>query len=213
MSAGGRGDRQQLLLAGVGGQGVLTTAKILGDAAHRQGLHVVVGEMHGMSQRGGSVTCTVILGGRRTSFLTGPPDTFVGFEPLETMRTLHLLGPETRGLVSTGSVSPVELTRTGAEYPSLEGLVEKIHAVAPLLRTLDGPQLAEREGSPWSLNVLLLGALAGLGELPFSAEVLYGAVEKRCSPRSLEDNERAYRAGLAWAKAQSASTGRGVEHG
>jgi indolepyruvate ferredoxin oxidoreductase beta subunit len=202
----------QLLLSGVGGQGVLTAAKILGDAAHREGLPVVVGQMHGMSQRGGCVSCTVIFGRRRTSFLTGPPDVFVGFEPLEAKRNMHLLGPETRGLISVGCVAPVELTRAGAEYPPVEGLLEEIAGVAPLLRNLDGPTLAEQVGSPGSLNVLLLGALVGLGDLPVSAETLRGAIEGRCSPRSLERNLRAYQAGMAWAEAQSASMSRGAEN-
>ena len=77
----------QLLVVGVGGQGVLTAAQVLARAAHSVGHPVAVGQLHGMSQRGGSVECTVRLGDVHTSYLVGDTaDVVLGFEPLETLR-------------------------------------------------------------------------------------------------------------------------------
>jgi indolepyruvate ferredoxin oxidoreductase beta subunit len=183
--------RVALLLVGVGGQGVLTASQILGDAAHAAGIPVVVGQLHGMSQRGGSVECSVLLGPGQSSFLS-VADIVVGFEPLETMRARKRMCPETKVLVSEGRIMLSDLGRTGMPYPPREEMLREIRTASSTVVVVDGPAAVEQIGEARSLNVVLLGALAGLGWLAFDETVLWHAVARRCRPRYRDANRRAF---------------------
>jgi indolepyruvate ferredoxin oxidoreductase beta subunit len=188
--------RRAVLLVGVGGQGVLTAAKVLGDACHRAGLPVVVGQLHGMSQRGGSVECSVQVGRGSSSFLLGPADVVVAFEPLEARRALGRVGPDTTVLVSPGTIVPHGVTRSGQGYPDLDDTLREIEARGGEVIVVDGPGLARLAGDERTLNVLMLGALAGLAALPLGPDALFDAVADRCPPRTISANRRAFELGL-----------------
>ena len=183
---------------GVGGQGVLTMARMLGDAALRAGIKVRVGQMHGMAQRGGSVEALVLLGEGQSAFIgEGEADVAVGLEPLETLRALPRLGPATRVLMSTGQVVPFSLVREGQAYPPLDQIEEQLRAVAPQVTLVDGPALLQQARAPRSLNICLLGSLAGLGVLPLSPEQLWATIKQRIPAGSLELNREAFELGRA----------------
>lgn len=189
--------RVKLLIVGVGGQGILTAAKILGAAAHGAGLPVVVGQLHGMTQRGGTVECPVLFGDGDSSFITGgPADAVAAFEPLEALRALPAIGPHTRVLLNLGTIVPFEVTRARIPYPRVDEIVAKIRTVTAHLVTVDGPGLLKPLGVPRTLNVMMLGALCGLGLLPFDTEALRSAVERCSPPKFREANERALQVGL-----------------
>jgi indolepyruvate ferredoxin oxidoreductase beta subunit len=188
--------RLAVLIVGVGGQGVLTAGRILGDAAHATGLPVVEGQLHGMSQRGGSVECSVLIGPGESSFLR-VADVVVGFEPLEALRAIPKIGPRTRILLNTGRVVPNELTRAGRPYPPLDSILSDLRAVAGGLHLVDGHAVVERVGVARTLNVVLLGALAGLDVLPFGQAALWQAVAGRCRPEFLQANRDAFDLGRA----------------
>jgi len=188
--------RQKVLLAGVGGQGVITLSRLLGDAAVRAGLEVRVGQLHGMSQRGGSVQASVLFGPGQSSFIPGGgADVLVALEPLEALRARPKLSPRTRALVSRGRVIPFTLAQRGEPYPDVDGLLAALRAVSPELTVIDGPELLARAAAPRSLNVLMLGALAGLELLPLDAAALLAAVERRSTGGRLEENRRAFALG------------------
>lgn len=190
-----------VLLVGVGGQGVLTAARLLGEALHRTGHRTVVGRLHGMSQRGGSVECSVLVGPGDSSLVPpGGAHVLVGFEPLEALRALARLSPATAGVVSTGVIVPGELTRAGAEYPGVESQLARLRAVAPGLRDLDGPALARRAGEGRTLNMVLLGAVAGLGLIPLGAHELWEALDGLAPAAYREANRGAYELGVEWAQ-------------
>jgi indolepyruvate ferredoxin oxidoreductase beta subunit len=187
----------QLLVVGVGGQGVLTAAKVLANAAHSANHPVAVGQLHGMSQRGGSVECSVRLGDVQTSYIVGDTvDVLLGFEPLETLRAASAIGPRTLVVTSTVGIVPKTVTLGAASYPSLPDIERQLRERARGVVTVDGPALAKRAGANRSLNAVLLGALAGLGVLPFSPEAMLQALESRCSPAYLAANRRAFDLGL-----------------
>lgn len=187
-------DRLQVLLVGVGGQGVLTAARILGEAAHKTDLPVVVGQLHGMTQRGGSVECSVLIGPGQSSFLTRT-DVLVGFEPLEVLRACDRLSVETRGLVNRGQVRLPELSRRGRAALEPEQVLDDIRAVSPRLVAVDGPAAVKETGLARTLNAFLLGALSGLALLPIDEALLWGAVASRCGRRYEEANRQAFALG------------------
>jgi indolepyruvate ferredoxin oxidoreductase beta subunit len=185
--------RLQIVLVGVGGQGVLAAAQILGAAAHAEQLPVVVGQLHGMSQRGGSVQCTVILGSAESSFLVGgEADVVVAFEPIEALRALPILGPRTRVVMSRSILVPFETVLANARPPDPRDVVQELRKVGADVHALDARELALGLGESRALNVLMLGAAAGLGLLPISEKTLLDAVAERCGRKYFEVNRRAY---------------------
>jgi indolepyruvate ferredoxin oxidoreductase beta subunit len=186
--------RKELLLVGVGGQGVVSAARILGDAVHSAGLQVVVGQLHGMSRRGGSVACSVLIGPGRSSYVSRP-DLVVGFEPLEVVRIQHRMGPGTKVLVNPGKITPLLLTRAGQPYPSLEHAFAEMRACVEELVWVDGSEAVKQINGARVLNVFMLGALQGLGWLPVDEATLWEAVAHRCGTRYLAANEMAFSLG------------------
>lgn len=172
-------DRLRLLIVGVGGQGVLTAARILGEAALAEGVPVVVGQLHGMSQRGGSVESTVLFGPWRSSlFGGGSVDVLLALEPLEALRALPRISKHTRVVVSVGTITPFLLTQTGQPYPGVDGILAKLRNSAGTLLAVDGPAIAESAGSARSLNAAMLGALAALDVIPVTREAIERAIER-----------------------------------
>ncbi len=152
----------QILLVGVGGQGVITASTLLGRAADAAGLPTVLGQLHGMSQRGGSVECSVVLGRAQSSFIVGPPNVLLAFEPLEALRAKSRIGSNTHVIMSTSVVLPPPVLAGAATYPDIERIADEVRSVAGTLTVIDGPALTAQAGESRTLNVLMLGALAGL---------------------------------------------------
>jgi len=189
-------DRKLVLFVGVGGQGVITAAEIVGTALHEAGLPVVVGQLHGMSQRGGSVEASVLLGPGSSSLATGAlADVLIALEPLEALRALPRVGRHTAVLLSDGGIVPYALVRAAQPYPALPEVLGAVRKAGGSARLVHGPALADRAGAARTLNIVMLGALAGLGALPIPPEALWRAVAERCRPRFLDANHRAFDSG------------------
>jgi len=185
--------RFQVLLVGVGGQGVLAAAQILGMAAHAEGKPVVVGQLHGMSQRGGSVRCTAIFGEVESSHPAGDEmDVVIGFEPLEALRAVPDMGPRTRVVTNRHVMLPFQVVLEDAEAPDPESVLRKIREVAGEVQVLDAPALVGAVGETRTLNVLMLGAASGLGLLPVGEAALLDAIVARCGHGFAEHNRRAF---------------------
>jgi indolepyruvate ferredoxin oxidoreductase beta subunit len=186
----------RLVLVGVGGQGCVTAGRVVGAAAVAAGLDARVGELHGLSQRGGSVQCTVVVGPGRTSRVErGEADALVALEPLEAVRALPYVSRRTHVLVNAAGIVPFPLTLQGKDYPEAEAVLEPLRRQAGDVVVVDAAALAAEAGSPQAVNVVLLGALAAAGILPFPEETLWSAVERMSPPRSLETNRRAFALG------------------
>ncbi|MBI4700273.1 MAG: indolepyruvate oxidoreductase subunit beta, partial [Deltaproteobacteria bacterium] len=187
-----------VLFAGVGGQGVLTAARLLGEAALSAGLEARVGALHGMAQRGGSVEATVVIGPGYSSFIArGAADVAVGLEPIELCRARPKLSPRTVALVSLGRVPPYTLALQGKPYPDLECLLASLRSSVERLVEIDAATLARQAGSARTLNVVMLGALGALGVLPFDSASLWRAIERRTAARLVEVSRRAFDLGCA----------------
>lgn len=189
--------RLKILVAGVGGQGALTAARFLGDACLASGLEVLVGQLHGMSQRGGSVECSVLVGPGRSTFIgAGEADVLLALEPLEALRALPRLSERSRVVVNLGTIVPFNLAMQGAPYPAISEILGALRAVTTRVYAVDGPALVKQVGVGRTLNVVLLGALAALGVLPFGPDALWQAVARHSPPRFLEANRRTFALGM-----------------
>lgn len=197
MTAHRHDKRFTLLIVGVGGQGVLTAAKFLGEAAFRGGFEVSVGQLHGMAQRGGSVECSVLLGPGQSSWVSDrSADAVLGLEPLEVLRAIQKISLNTRVLVNLGQVVPFSLAIQGKNYPPMNDILQQIRDVTANVHVVDGPRLVRQTGVPRTLNVVMLGALAGLKILPIDSDLLWSAIEKRSPGPFLQANQTAFQLGV-----------------
>jgi indolepyruvate ferredoxin oxidoreductase beta subunit len=197
MSTATAGKRLKILFVGVGGQGALTAAKFLGEAALAAGLPVLVGQLHGMSQRGGSVECSVLIGPGESSQLgNGEADVVVGLEPLEVLRALPKMSERTTVVVNLGTIEPFTLAIQGKPYPAVDQILAQVRQVARTVHEIDGPALVKQVGVSRTLNVVMLGALAALGILPFEAALVLRAVERDSAARFWQANRLAFELGM-----------------
>jgi len=183
----------KLLIVGIGGQGVVSAARFLGRAATSAGLEAWIGQLHGMSQRGGSVESTVCLGGARTGFVAASEaDVVLALEPLEAERAIPRMSSRTLVLVEPRPIIPLSLRLAGGAYPELDGILGRIAAVAADVHTVDSGSIALEVGAPRSLNVAMIAALTAFDVLPFGTEALRAAVEAISPARFLDVNLRAF---------------------
>ncbi|WP_406678266.1 indolepyruvate oxidoreductase subunit beta [Moorella sp. ACPs] len=184
-----------ILIAGVGGQGIILASRALASAAVTAGLPVRTAETIGMAQREGSVVSHVRLGVSEAGPLIpyGAADILLALEPAEACRNLKYLRPGGRALVSTAPVIPVLAALGSSPYP-LEDILAYLQSNLPGCRCLDALALAREAGSPRTLNLVMLGALANFG-LPFPADILLAEALKLL-PASVHDmNRRAFELG------------------
>ena len=151
---------KSVIIVGVGGQGTLLASRILGYAMMNEGFDVKVSEVHGMSQRGGSVVTYVRYGEKVASPVieTGEADVVLAFEQLEAARFLPYLKAGGTLVTSTQRIDPMPVITGVAEYP--EGLLEAISGKGVKLLAVDALSLAEQAGSAKAVNVVLIGAMA-----------------------------------------------------
>jgi len=195
-----------IYLVGVGGQGIITASKIIGDAALISGQDVVMSETHGMAQRGGSVICTTRIGGARSSLIPdGCADVVVSLELLETLRAVDKMSGRTTVLASTERMVPLSLSRRkDLRYPSADEVAARLGTVAGPLVMIDARRLAEDAGVAISSNIVMIGALAGSGTTGLPDEAFEKAIGRNIR-RNVDENLVAFARGRDFAKKALAS--------
>ena len=186
-------ETKNIIIVGVGGQGSLLASKILGQLLLSEGYDVKVSEVHGMSQRGGSVITYVRFGDKVYSPVVdkGEADFIVSFEILETARWISYLKPNGQIVTNTQQIDPMPVITGAATYP--ENLVEKMRAKGFKVDAMDCLSLARKAGSQKAVNIVLLGRLSHYFDIPQDA---WQAALKACVPEKfLELNKKAFELG------------------
>ena len=186
-------ETKNIMIVGVGGQGSLLASKLLGYLLLDEGYDVKVSEVHGMSQRGGSVVTYVRWGERVASPVIdeGEADCIVSFELLEAARTLPYLKKDGTIVTNTQQIDPMPVVTGAAEYPA--GLEEKLKASGAKVDALDCVALAKEAGAVKAVNLVLLGRLSHYFDFP--DEAWEKAIEACVPPKFLEVNKKAFRLG------------------
>lgn len=185
--------RTDILLAGVGGQGIILASKVLARAAQMGGYDLKVSEIHGMAQRGGSVVTQVRLGEKVYSPLIseGEADVLLAFEQLEALRWLSYLRPGGTVIINNQVISPVTVLAGAAEYPQdIIGYIQK-----KIYDTIivDAVNIAARCGNPRAANAVLLGILAR--RMPVGQEFWKQSLDFEIDGRFRTVNQDAFAAG------------------
>lgn len=181
---------KNIMIVGVGGQGSLLASRILGAAAMASGYEVKISEVHGMSQRGGSVVTYVRYGEEVSSpvICQGEADVILSFELLEAARWLPFLRPGGTLITATQEINPMPVIIGAAQYPA--DLAEKIEELGVHIIAEDAAAIAEEAGNGRAANVALIGL--GAHVLGFDSAVLRGAVETCVPAKAKEINLRAF---------------------
>ena len=186
-------ETKSIMIVGVGGQGTLLASKLLGRLLLTKGFDVKVSEVHGMSQRGGSVVTYVRWGDRVCSPIIdkGQADCILSFELLEAARYTEYLKPGGRIIVNSQQINPMPVIAGAAVYP--ENLSEKMAALDAKVDAFDALSLAEEAGSSKAVNLVLMGRLAK--HFDFTEEEWMEAIAQSVPPKFLEMNKKAFALG------------------
>lgn len=198
---------RSLVLAGVGGQGTILAANLLAQALVSCGFDVKTSEVHGMAQRGGSVTSMVRYGSAVASPLVprGEADALVATELLEGLRGLDFLAPGARAIVARTRVDPLPVLQGAVEYPADAG--ERILRLAPGSIIVDATQVAAEAGDARAANTVLLGILSV--ELTVPEENWLETIASLVRAKAVDSNLKAFAAGRALA-AETLAKGSGT---
>ena len=186
-------ETKNVMIVGVGGQGSLLASKLLGRLLLSKGYDIKVSEVHGMSQRGGSVVTYVRYGDKVYSPVIdkGEADYIVSFELLEAARWTEFLKPGGKIIVNTQQINPMPVIIGAAQYP--ENLLEKMQQAGLDVDGLDALSLAEQAGSSKAVNIVLMGHLSRYFD--FTEEEWMDAIDQSVPAKFLELNKTAFRLG------------------
>jgi len=192
-----------IVITGVGGQGILTAANLLGWAALHAGYKVRVGEVHGMSQRFGSVIAYVRFGEDVYGAMVpeGKADVILAFEPVEALRYINYLKEGGLVIANSNPIPPVQVSMGMAKYPSMEEIKKIIEEdFKGKLITLDAEKLALEAGNVITTNVVLIGALTQTPGFPLSAEHVKEVIRLSVPKKAVDVNMKAFELGVKAAK-------------
>ncbi|MGN0638103.1 MAG: indolepyruvate oxidoreductase subunit beta [Huintestinicola sp.] len=186
-------ETRSIMIVGVGGQGSLLASRLLGNVLLAKGFDVKVSEVHGMSQRGGSVVTYVKYGDEVCSPVIekGEADVIISFEMLESARWLPYLKKGGKLITSTQQLDPMPVITGAAQYP--EDIAAKIKEMGVEVTAVDALGLAEQAGNAKASNVVLMGVVSAQTE--FEEQLWQNAIEQCVPPKFLELNKKAFELG------------------
>ena len=183
-----------IIIVGVGGQGVVLISDILGRAAVREGINVVGSEVLGMAQRGGSVFSNIRFGSNAYAPLTpeGRCDILVTLEPSEALRNIQYLNKSSMVIMNTHEVIPSSVSLGLSTYPKIKQITDKLNTLVGRVIIFDAVELAEKAGNSLSTNMVMLGALFGSGQIPIKIETVKALIKESFSAKAAIVNDKAF---------------------
>ena len=191
-----------IVLTGVGGQGIVMLSNALGNACANAGVYVRTGELHGLSQRSGTVYIHLRLGGDDKSPIIpyGEADAILAMEAMEALRYIEYLKDDGVIILNTRIMHPVTETADlskakSTDFIKLEQVLEKLQVVTKNIAQIDALGLAKEAGNPLTENAVLIGTLAALSDVPASVEDMKKGLESVAPKKALEVNLKAFELG------------------
>jgi indolepyruvate ferredoxin oxidoreductase beta subunit len=194
-------DPYNIVITGVGGQGNVMASRVLANMLVRSGYHVTIGETFGASQRGGSVMSHIRVS-RQSEWSPqiprGRADIVVSLEPIEVIRILKSYGnPHVKVLTNTRPIYPVGVIAGELVYPSLEEIKESVNELSLSSWFIDAADEVMKLGNPILGNIIMIGALFGIGELPMCRENFKEVISKSMPEEKLDINLKAFDIGTS----------------
>lgn len=188
--------RTSVFLTGVGGQGILSFARVLGELALIKKVNVLMSETHGMAQRGGSVVATVRMGEAYSPMIgKGRADLLVGLEPLEAARYADMISPEGAAVVNIAPIIPYSVSAMKTKYPPIPTLLGALEEMAALVIAFDAIEVAQKVSFTLAANSAIMGAVAATGRIDATPDEFKRAI-KKVVPRKSKENLVAFDLGF-----------------
>ena len=183
-----------LVIAGVGGQGIIFTANIIGKSCVKEGIQVLAAENHGMAQRGGSVESHLRIGTESGPLIPqGSADALLGFEPVEAIRCSHFLSKDGIAIINTEKVIPPSVASGKFTYPDVNYLIDEVKKVFQNVIALNALKLAKESGNIMTVNMVMLGVLAKY--LPLSKKTIIETIKESVPGKLIKANIKAFKTG------------------
>jgi len=204
-------DPYNIIITGVGGQGNVMASRVLANMLVRRGFNVTIGETFGASQRGGSVMSHLrvsVTSSWSPQIPRGRVDVVIALEPTEGIRVLKDYGnPQVKILSNKRAIRPVGVIAGELDYPSMEEIRNSVQELASSAWFIDATDEAVKLGNPILGNIIMIGALSGLGVLPLEREDFKEAILRSIPRDKLDINLKAYDIGRQIIKQNEDSTG------
>lgn len=186
-----------IYISGVGGQGIIKTSIIMGEAAMKSNLSVVVGEIHGMSQRGGVVSTQMKMGKSHSPLIEeGKANLLLAFEPLEALRAMNMINKDSYVVMNTAPIYPFNLRQSEHPYPELSTIMDQLHSNAQKVIALDADGIAKKAGHILATNMVLLGAVTAVPDFPLEKKVIVATMKDNLPEMSIPINLKAFEEGF-----------------
>jgi indolepyruvate ferredoxin oxidoreductase beta subunit len=187
----------KIQLIGVGGQGTIKASVIIGEAAMKKGLNVVMSEVHGMAQRGGTVVTEFKIGEVHSPLVEeGAADLMIAFEPAEALRALNKINQESFVIVNSSPIVPFTVSLGISEYPEPSSVFKELKVKIKNLLIINAEKIAKKAGSIISENMVLLGAAVATPNFPIEKDLVIQSMKKNLPPKSIETNLKAFEMGF-----------------
>ena len=186
----------QIYIIGVGGQGTIKTATIIGEAAMAQGLNVVMSEVHGMAQRGGTVVTELKIGDSLSPLNEKySADLLLAFEHSELLRATNIIGKDTNIIASCSSIIPFTVSLGISKYPDINQIIERLSKKVDNLHFIDAEKIAIEAGNIIAANIVILGAALATSKFPLKKENIIESMKQNLPIKSIDMNIKALEMG------------------
>lgn len=190
-----------IYICGVGGQGIIKTSIVIGEAAISGGNEVVMTEIHGMAQRGGVVSTELKIGDSKSSIIEeGKANLLLAFEPLEAARAVSKANKNSTIIFNTSSIMPFNISASENPYPQLSDIIKTLKCKSENVFALDAEKIAKEAGHILSLNMVMLGAATAVSGFPLKKEIILDSMRSNLPEKSLQINMKAFEDGFNFVK-------------
>lgn len=188
-----------IYISGVGGQGIIKTSVIMGESAMKKDLSVVVGEIHGMSQRGGVVSTQMKIGESYSPIIEeGEVDLLLAFEPLEALRGINMINKGSYVVMNTAPIYPFNIRQSEHPYPELSTIIEELQSYSKKVIAMDAEGIAKKVGHILSMNMVMLGGAAAVPGFPLDKDTIIKSMQDNLPERSIPLNMKAFEEGFSF---------------
>jgi indolepyruvate ferredoxin oxidoreductase beta subunit len=196
-----QGDKQMkpynIYICGVGGQGIIKTSIVIGEAAMKSEMGVVMSEVHGMAQRGGVVSTELKIGDSKSSIIeNGNADLLIAFEPMEALRAISKASEDTHVIVNTSPIMPFNIIGSKVPYPEVSDILDELKSKVKEVFALDAEKAAKEAGHILSLNMVMLGGATAVSGFPIKKEVILDSMRENLPEKSMPINLNAFEKGF-----------------
>ena len=190
-----------IYISGVGGQGIIKTSTVIGEAAMKSSMPVVMSEVHGMAQRGGGVSTEMKIGEAYSPIIeNGSADILISFEPIEALRAIPKISCKTFVVVNKSPIYPFNLRESEISYPEVEIILEELDNKSMKVFALDADEIARESGHILSMNMVMLGSATAVNGFPIKKDVIIDSMVANLPEKSLNINLMAFEKGFDFVK-------------